>query len=300
MRVVIRADATRAIGTGHVMRCWALAEELASLGWEVSWHGTVNVPWLAALVAKQGWPVLPVVDGGTFRRGGTDLVVVDSYGDTNTYRRSAIENHVAVLAVVDHHHTALGPGSLWINPGPPMTSERNSRFLNGPDYILIRRDIRTLAEARDAYAPGSGLALLLGGTDAMGLAAIVEDLDVGERVVAGPGTGNSAGVVWLAPGPDLMREATRARLVVSPAGVSSWEMLHIGVPLALVLAAENQRGNYDWMTEQGWALGLGDGEDLPARIQEALRRANEGLLIGERRIDGLGVHRVLEAVLRLV
>ena len=299
MRVVLRADATRAIGTGHVMRCWALAEEFQARGGEVSWHGTVNVPWVAALVAKRGWPVLPVVEGGVFEPGSADLVVVDSYGDTDAYRRSALDRGVPVLAVVDHHHTELGPGSLWINPGPPMASESSSRFLNGPDYVLIRRDIRTLAEARDTYAPGSGLAFLLGGTDAMGLAAIVDDLDVGERVVAGPGTANSGGVVWLEPGPELIREAARSRLVVSPAGVSSWEMLHIGVPLALVHAADNQRGNYEWMTGQGWAWGLGEGRYLPRRVQEALRRVNEGLLVGERRIDGLGAARVLEAVLEL-
>lgn len=301
MRVVLRADATRAIGAGHVMRCWALAEEFQARGWQVSWQGTVNVPWVAALFAEQGWVVEPVLgrDGGVLEDGSADLVVVDSYGDTEAYRRSALDQGVPVLAVVDHHHTELGPGSLWINPGPPIASESSLRFLNGPDYVLIRRDIRALAEARHTYAPGSGLAFLLGGTDAMGLAGSVQDLDVGERIVAGPGTANSGGVVWLAPGPDLMREAARSRLVVSPAGVSSWEMLHIGVPLALLHATDNQRGNYDWITGQGWAWGLGNGRNLPRRVQEALRRVNEGLLVGERRIDGMGAARVLEAALGL-
>ena len=301
MHVVLRADATRAIGTGHVMRCWALAEEFHALGWEVSWQGTIDVPWVAALVAEQGWAVLPVLDqdGGSLRPGSADLVVVDSYGETNGYRRSALEIGVPVLAVVDHHHTEMGPGSLWVNPGPPMDTEGSLRFLNGPDYVLIRREMRLLAGVRGADTPGSGLTFLLGGTDAMGLAKAVEGLKVHERVVAGPGEGRSGGVTWLPPGPDLMRAAARSRLVVSAAGVSSWEMLHIGVPLALVIAADNQRGNYEWMTGQGWALGLGNRRGLPGRVQEALRRVEKGLLVGESRIDGLGAGRIVEAVLRL-
>ena len=278
------------------MRCWALAEEFGAHGWQVSWQGTIDVPWVAALVAEQGWPVLPVVDGGAIRREGADLLVVDSYEDTAAYRRSALANDVAVVAVVDHHHGDLGPASLWINPGPPMDASDSSHFMNGPDYVLIRRDIRALAEMRNADTPASGVTFLLGGTDAMGLAEVIKDLDLSEQVLAGPGQGDTGGVTWLPPGPDLMRNAARSRLVVSAAGVSSWEMLHIGVPLALVLAADNQLGNYEWMTKQGWALGLGDGASLPGRVAEALSRVDEGLLVGERRIDGLGAHRVLEAV----
>jgi len=304
VRVVIRADATRSIGTGHVMRCWALAEEFQAHGWQVSWQGSIDVPWVAGLVAEKGWPVHPPLDqrGRDFCHEEADLVIVDSYGDSDTYRRSALDKGIAVLAVVDHHHKQLGPGSLWVNPGPPITGTGSANFLNGPDYVLIRSEIRALAKMREADAPVSGLTFLLGGTDALGLGEGVKDLDLDEQVVAGPGRGDggSSGVTWLPPGPDLMREAARSRLVVSPAGVSTWEILHIGAPLALVLAADNQRGNYEWMTEQGWALGLGDGTSLPSRVKEAFRRANEGLLVGEQRIDGEGATRVVEAVLGLL
>jgi hypothetical protein len=72
-------------------------------------------------------------------------------------------------------------------------------------------------------------------------------------------------------------------------------MLHVGVPLAIVLVAENQRGNYEWMTAQGWAYGLDIGEGLAEGLSSLLG----GDLAGVQRIDGLGAARVVEAVLEL-
>lgn len=301
MRVVIRADATSAIGTGHVMRCWALAEEFQDLGWQVAWHGTTDVPWVAALVAEKGWSILPTSTKGQnlLQASMADLVVVDSYEDTRSYRQSALDIGVPVLAVVDHHHAELGPGTVWVNPGPPMDHPDSLHFLNGPDYVLIRQEIHRLANLRDEFGPGDSLTFLLGGTDAMGLADEIASLDVGQRVVAGPSDRSSGRVAWLPAGADLMRQAAQARLVVSAAGVSSWEMLHLGVPLALVLAADNQLGNYQWMTEIGWAVGLGNGKQLSKQVRDVLKSVNEGVLAGERRIDGLGAKRVVEAFLRI-
>ena len=289
MRVVFRADATPSVGAGHVMRCWALAEEFEARGWEIAWQGTFEVPWLTAALTRSGWSVS---GPGSI---AADLVVVDSYTLGPGYRGGLLDRGIPVVAIVDSFHQELGPGSLWVNPGPPMALEAGRRFLNGPEYVMIRSEVRRLRALRTSLKTDDGLTFLLGGTDFAGLGALVDRLQLPGAVYAGPGADGGGRVTWMPGGPELLQQAACSRLVVSAAGVSSWEMLHLGVPLALVLAAENQRGNYEWMTSRGWAYGLGSGEGLAHGLAALLR----GELAGAQRIDGLGAARTLSAVLEL-
>jgi spore coat polysaccharide biosynthesis predicted glycosyltransferase SpsG len=290
MRVVFRADATASIGAGHVMRCWALAEEFAARGWEIAWQGVIEVPWLVTALTGTGWSLSG--PGST----NADLVVVDSYTVGPEFRQVLLDRGIPVLAIVDSHHQELGPGTLWVNPGPPMAVPSSVRLLSGPEYVLIRSEIRALRALRESVQSPEGVTFLLGGTDFAGLGELVARLHLSGPVYAGPGSANGGGVTWLKGGPELLRRAACSRLVVSAAGVSSWEMLHLGVPLALVVAAENQRGNYDWLTSNGWAYGLGTGE--------ALAEGMSGLLASElaavQRIDGMGAARVTEVLMGLV
>jgi len=289
MRVVFRADAAPSIGTGHVMRCWALAEEFAAHGWEIAWQGAIEVPWLTEALTVAGWPVSAP---GSVE---ADLVVVDSYILGPAYRQGLLDRGIPVLAIVDSHHQELGPGTLWVNPGPPMPLKDDPLFLNGLAYVLIRSEIRDLRALRASVGPTEGVTVLLGGTDFAGIGALVDQLELPGHVYAGPGFGSGGGVTWLPGGPELLRRAACSRLVVSAAGVSSWEMLHVGVPLALVLAAENQRANYEWLTGLGWAVGLGSGEGLVEGVSALLREDRADM----RSIDGAGAGRVVDAVLSL-
>jgi spore coat polysaccharide biosynthesis predicted glycosyltransferase SpsG len=290
MRVVFRADATPSIGTGHVTRCWALAEEFAARGWEIAWQGALEVPWLAATLARAGWTVTaPGVVAA-------DLVVVDSYTLSPAYRQGLLQRGIPVVAIVDAHHQELGPGSLWVNPGPPMAAPSLAHFLNGPAYVLIRSEIRALRALRDSLGRPEGVTFLLGGTDSGGLSALVDRVNLHGPVYAGPGVRSGGTVTWMPGGHQLLECAARSRLVVSAAGVSSWEMLHLGVPLALVLAAENQRENYEWITSQGWAVGLGFGERMAGPLSKLLG----GDPSAEQRIDGLGAIRIADTILARV
>ncbi len=174
---------------------------------------------------------------------------------------------------------------------------KTPHFLNGPDYVLIRREVRDLRRLRDLMGPGEGVTFLLGGTDVAGLGPLIQGVDLGEPVYAGPGIGEGAGITWLPGGAELLRRAACSRLVVSAAGVASWEMLHVGVPLALVLVADNQRGNYDWMTSYGWARGLGRPQEFKGGLKHVSTLLSVSQSDGSSRIDGLGAQRVYSIVL---
>ena len=60
MRIVFRTDASAKIGSGHVMRCLALAEELEKNGSDISFISRGHEGNLNHLVLKRGFQVLEV------------------------------------------------------------------------------------------------------------------------------------------------------------------------------------------------------------------------------------------------
>lgn len=319
MRVVFRADATQQSGAGHVMRCWALAEEFRARGVRVALQGSVTVPWVQAYLQRVAWQMEDVSGSALSQaaRARADLVVVDSYDLSGIYREALLNAGVPVLAIVDEGKGDPGPASIWVNPGPVSAAfaQLGSACLNGPEYILLRREIRDLRRRRervcDVDTVPSGITFLLGGTDFAGMAKLIEriadDLPLRGDVFAGPGRFESAaGVSWLPGGLELIRRACDSTLVVSAAGVSSWEMTHIGVPLALFQVAENQERNYSWLTEAGCAFPMGrftsstSPEVFLTTLQDAIAAARKGRSTGPCAVDGLGASRVVDAALALL
>lgn len=65
MRVVFRADASIRIGTGHLMRCLTLADELVRQGHECQFICRSHVGHLGELISSNGFKLtmLPGADG---------------------------------------------------------------------------------------------------------------------------------------------------------------------------------------------------------------------------------------------
>jgi spore coat polysaccharide biosynthesis predicted glycosyltransferase SpsG len=94
--------------------------------------------------------------------------------------------------------------------------------------------------------------------------------------------------------------------VISTAGVSSYELCCLGLPLGLVEAVDNQRDNYRALTSADAATGLGTATDVahdPATVTARLRawfedadRRVRQAAIARGLVDGLGADRIVEAI----
>lgn len=167
---------------------------------------------------------------------------------------------------------------------------------------------------------------VFGGTDAAGMApaalrlaastgapfaaTVVAAREATARALTAIPLAAGQSVTAIAPTRDLPALALKADLVVSAAGSSTWEMLCLGVPTALVLVADNQRRSYAATISRGLAAGLGGPPDRPGHLpadpgaRQALRRlltdpaARTALATrGHDLIDGRGRERVADALL---
>ena len=329
MRVVFRCDAGPVVGAGHVMRCVALAEELASRGVRPVFVCDVEeLPWVREQLDRRGFDVLPA--STDVREPRPAAVVLDSYllppGVSTAWRAEG----VPVLALVDGSLRGR-VADLYVdqNLGAEQASvdlPAGSRRLAGLDYAMLRDE--TLA-ARPAAPPVDGgrgapeVVAVFGGTDAHGAAPVLVDalaatglpftatiVSATDALAAAVRAVPSSGEQHVRPIPPTSRLAelvASADLVISAAGSSTWELLSLGAAAAVVRVADNQREGYDRTAATGAVAGLGALADIRRSPTEAtavlvgLLTSPEDRAAMRRRawhlVDGAGRRRVADALL---
>ncbi|MFI6476623.1 PseG/SpsG family protein [Nonomuraea sp. NPDC050663] len=306
-----RCDAGPLIGVGHLMRCIALAEELVGRGEDVCFLGDLGgLDWAVSQLERRSLPLKPA---HLAWRLDLDAIVLDSYtlpeGEGARFRAAGI----AVLAIVDGDlrgqaadvYLDQNLGAEKLLPDLPPGSVR----LAGAPYVLLRDQVRSARRAACGDVPR--VLCFFGGTDAGGLVERVvgmltavdapfEATVISARPVPLP----AGGAIELSPPTDhLASLMADADLVVTAAGSSVWELLHLGVPSAVTFVADNQLISYDALVSAGLAAGLGPAATIEAAtplLESLIRRADLREpygTAGRGLIDGRGRERVADALL---
>jgi len=334
--LLLRADATPGIGTGHVVRCLVLAR-----AWRERTAGravlatVAPVGPLASRVAAAGVEVRPI-DGAdaeataeAARSEDATWVVLDGYGFDEAYQETVGRAGRPVLVLDDHGHAGAYRAELLLNqnfgarPDPYAGSVPAERLLLGPRYALVAPEFAGV-RAPDAPHRARRVLVTLGGSDpddttasvveALALAAIP---DLEATVVAGPANPHVDGLRTAvgAVGPaaelvvdaaDMPRRMARAELAVAAAGGTARELALVGVPSLLLTLAENQRPAAEAMAALGVAVDLGWAHEAsPAAVASALQdlaadvgRRRAMVARGRAEIDLRGAGRVVAAMAR--
>jgi len=334
--LVIRADATSEIGTGHLQRCLALASAWTRLGGEVAVCGRCESLELDRLVTRLGgrrWePPALHPDPTDLERlqlliaelpPGRAVAVIDGYHFDAAYQAS-VRRRVPLLVIDDLGCEPQPEADIILNQNIQETVQYQARtgttLLLGLKYALLRDEFSNWSQWNRPIA-GRAVRLLVtfGGSDPAGvtlqvLRALTLTPDFQIRVVVGGASPYldavrktvtaTDGATLVVDTPHMAKEMANADLAISGAGSTAWELAFMGLPAALVVLADNQAAVARALDRVGAAVNLGPADQLR---QETIATTVKQLAgdaaqrtrmsrTGRALLDGRGADRVAAAL----
>lgn len=335
MRLLVRADGDGLIGTGHVMRMLALTEAARRAGHEAAIASARLDDRLAARVARAGTPLLRLAatpgsddDAAATKdalASGFDRLILDGYVFGARFQEAVHSGGVPTLVVDDYGHAEIYSAELLLNQNVSASAALyenrapDARLLLGPRYALLRDEVARAEPRPEAEGFGRRILVTMGGADPTNATEAVldalgwiDDLDLQIRALVGPANPHGdrlsakAGPQVTLLGPqDAMADLLKwADLAVTAAGTTTYELCRLGVPMLLVVLAENQGPPAEAFAREGIAEHLGwhpnlDPEGVAAAVRRLLvdpARRREMQALGRARVDGRGADRVLRAL----
>ncbi|MPY80817.1 MAG: spore coat protein [Actinophytocola sp.] len=325
-RLLLRSDASGAMGIGHVGRAVAFAEEATARGWQVTHSGTVDgADWLLDRLDELGVKRVPAADGPAAMgvlAADADAVLVDHFELDEL--RDTVNAAGALLVSLEWGTFGRRAADIVVDNGfrpQERPDDGSPTVLTGSRYAPVRQAVRGARERRSAAPPDGNpprVVVVLGGGSlwrdtVTALLGALRDTELpfhadvlahGDPDIPSEGKGQRFDVATPHSGlPELFADAD---LVVSAAGVTTTELCCIGTPAALVQLVGNQAMNYEAAVDLGVAAGLGTAEDIAADASGAARELRRLLADAELRaaygdraadvVDGDGGARVLDVI----
>jgi spore coat polysaccharide biosynthesis predicted glycosyltransferase SpsG/ribosomal protein S18 acetylase RimI-like enzyme len=271
---MIHCNGGTTLGVGHVVRSFALAEEAVARGHLVSFTGDYQGAFAEGLLAGLPVSVQPAPRdlSSLARELEVDVVHVDSYAPLE------LDAGRALVSNVEDGPFGRRPADLTVDPN--LGAEAAKRpdvpallLLRGTRYAPLRCAVAALRGRAQIREVAGKVLVVMGGTDTHALSpravAALAATGLALRItVVAPETrhrdcrraaAGSPGVQLelLSEVADLPARMVEQDLVISASGTSVWELCCLGVPMALVCAADNQVASYDRLVAAGAAVGLG-------------------------------------------
>lgn len=323
MNILIRTDASIQIGSGHLMRCLTLADQLRESGAEVGFVCAKLPGAMFDLIRAKGYPyraLSPSVEGdfaadaeesiaaaAEIMPGIVDWVIVDHYHLDHRWEeilRPRCRRLMVVDDIADRPHSC----DLLLDQNyddqeryQDLVPAHCKRLL-GPRYALLRPEYaayRGAAEIRKR--PLRRVFVFFGGSDPADLTGMVVKalstpalVGLTVDVVIGANYCHRDELVRVAaargnttihgPRPHLADLMAAADIGVGAGGVTNWERMTVGLPSIVIAIADNQVPISEQLHGTGAICYLGRAEDASEeRVRNAL-------------LEELGVLKYLERI----
>lgn len=302
--LIIRADASAEIGTGHVMRCLALAQAWQAAGGSVVFASYRCPGALAERLGLEGATTEEITAApGTEADAaqtvalakwlGAAWVVVDGYAFGVAYQEALRKAGLRVLFIDDYGHAEYYTADLVLNQNVYATAalypnrEVRTRLLLGTRYALLRKEFGPWQGWRRPVSEQARRVLItLGGSDQKNVTGrILEGVqqlnnsDIEVQVLVGASNLSAASICAQAQAdlrvrvrqsvsnmPKLMAWAD---VGVTAGGSTCYEAALLGLPCLVTILANNQRAVAVALAAKGTVGLLGWHENLTAETAAA-------------------------------
>ena len=314
MNIVIRADASDLIGTGHVMRCLALAQGWQDQGGKAIFVLANKSPELEARLLSEKMIILYLsVKAGCHedahqtvdftQQFAAQWVVVDGYHFGAEYQKVIKDFGTRLLFIDDYGHADYYYADLVLNQNIAanqdlyINRETYTKLLLGTEYALLRREFWKWRDWQRVVNPiASKILITLGGSDPDNVTLKViqalnllnkDNLEV--NVVIGGSNphyeclqreaADASSAISLHRNVSNMPELMAwADMAIAAGGSTNWELAFMGLPSIVITIADNQKAIAAELDRQGAIINLGWHQDVTIeQIGLVLRE-----LIGDR------------------
>lgn len=319
------------MGTGHLLRCLALAQGLKDGGNEVIFLTHCEPGKLIERVKGEGFKVYPLRESGDTEETGEILrdenpgwLVLDGYQFDAGYQKAVKEAGYRLLVIDDYAHLPQYHADIVLNQNfgaerYNYRAEPYTKLLLGTKYVLLRREFLKYKNFKRIIPKVAKKVLVtLGGADPGNntldvlRAANGIDATLDVKVVIGAGNPHYTSIKDEAEGSrhdiEILRDVgdmaplmAWADVAVSAGGTTVWEVAFMGLPALLCIVAENQEGAVNAMADEGYVTAGWINESSAAELGNLLEQLLYGKELreaikekGRQIVDGNGAKRVIE------
>lgn len=305
--VCIRVDGSLEIGTGHIIRCLALADELSHRGFKTIFCTRDYDSKLIEKIKSRGF-VLSVIsatlsmeeDMSYFttlsKKHDADVVVTDNYHIMDDYLKYLKQN-LRVLVSIDDIAETYFYSDILINQNIYATKEiyhgkivNGTKLLLGPRYAILGPEFCKYHSLEREFGAVKNILITLGGVDLKNQTLkALRALDKVEEdffITAVIGVSNShmdeliaftkssqKTIKILRNVNDMAELMHNADIAISASGTTSWELCCTGLPNIMMALADNQREVGEKLADIGISINLGWFKDVSeTMIQESVKK----------------------------
>lgn len=295
--LLIRVDANTRIGTGHLMRCLALAQAWKDNGGRVVFITACRNEHLLQRLKDEGFGIHLLAnsypDPSDWEHTKDVLalypnawVVLDGYNFDEAYQQQVKEKGhrlliIEALAKLRHYYADIVLNPTLDAQQPHYSCEPYTRLLLGTRYVLLRREFLVWKDwIREISPIARKILVTMGGSDSENVTLKViqslREIDIPEsEAVVIMGASNphkevleaTAGQIHIpmhliTDATDMPELMANADLAITSGGTTCWEMCFMGLPFLMIVIADNQENNARAMQQAGIAESLGRHDNL--------------------------------------
>lgn len=300
--VLIRADASSRIGTGHIMRCLVLAEELRENDYKVTFLTKPLEGNLNQKIIDNGFPVISIESSAAvmeikevsalIKEKNASLIVFDHYNIDHLYERQVKEDTgVKILSLDDtyekHRCDILLNQNIYADAKKYLgLVPEHCKLLCGLEYALIRKEFKSIQKrARlDIDPENVNILVTMGGADpdnvtirVMRSLDAMEDANPVVTVVLGAANPRIEEIRLFADTAKhafnvIVNTSNMAELMnwadfaVTAGGATTIELMYMQVPSFIIVLAPNQRLIAKSMQKRGAGFSLGDSDAFDSAV----------------------------------